>query len=95
MDKGTYDVISMNDENKEKRNRYKENIINLLQPKGMFLIVSCNWTQQELNEQFDDGKKLLKPLIRHQYNIFFFFLYSISNCVHYSNSIIPVWRSCW
>lgn len=67
LDKGTYDVISMNDESKEKRNRYKENIINLLQPKGMFLIVSCNWTQLELNEQFEDGKKLIKPLISHQY----------------------------
>lgn len=59
LDKGTYDVVSMNDESKEKRNRYKENIINLLQPNRMFLIVSCNWTQLELNEQFGDGKELL------------------------------------
>lgn len=59
LDKGTYDVISMNDENREKRNRYKENIINLLRPNGMFLIVSCNWTQLELNEQFVDGEYLL------------------------------------
>jgi len=59
LDKGTYDVISMDDESKEKRSRYKENIINLLQPNGMFLIVSCNWTQLELNEQFGNGKKLL------------------------------------
>lgn len=58
LDKGTYDVVSMNDTSKEKRNRYKENIINLLRPNGMFLIVSCNWTQLELNEQFNDGKKL-------------------------------------
>lgn len=57
LDKGTYDVISMNDTSEEKRNRYKENIINLLRPNGMLLIVSCNWTQLELNEQFDDGKK--------------------------------------
>lgn len=59
LDKGTYDVISMDDDSKEKRNRYKENIVNLLQPNGMFLIVSCNWTQPELNAQFGDGKKLL------------------------------------
>lgn len=59
LDKGTYDVVSMDDEGKEKRNRYKENIINLIQPNGMFLIVSCNWTQLELNDQFGDGKKLL------------------------------------
>jgi len=59
LDKGTYDVVSMNDESKEKRNQYKENIIDLLQPNGMFLIVSCNWTQLELNEQFGNGKKLL------------------------------------
>lgn len=59
LDKGTYDVISMDDECKEKRNRYKENIIDLLRPNGVFLIVSCNWTQTELNEQFGDGKKSL------------------------------------
>jgi len=58
-DKGTYDVISMNDKNREKRDRYKENIMNLLRPNGMFLIVSCNWTQLELNEQFEGGKCLL------------------------------------
>lgn len=56
LDKGTYDVISMNDESKEKRNRYKKNITDLLRPNGMFLIVSCNWTQLELNDQFGDGK---------------------------------------
>lgn len=59
LDKGTYDVIGMNDESKEKRNRYRENVINLLRPNGMFLIVSCNWTQHELDEQFDDGKNPL------------------------------------
>lgn len=59
LDKGTYDVIGMNDESKEKRNQYKENIINLLRPNGMFLIVSCNWTQSELNEQFGNGIGLL------------------------------------
>lgn len=58
LDKGTYDVISMNDESKEKRNQYKKNITDLLQPNGMFLIVSCNWTQLELNNQFGDGKIL-------------------------------------
>lgn len=56
LDKGTYDVISMNDENNEKRNIYKKNIINLLQQNGKFLIISCNWTQLELNEQFNDCK---------------------------------------
>lgn len=66
MDKGTYDVISLNDENKEKRNQYKVNIMNLLQPNGMFLIVSCNWTQLELNEQFGDGKKLSSDNLKYQ-----------------------------
>lgn len=63
LDKGTYDVISMNDESKEKRNQYKKNIINLLQPNGMFLIVSCNWTQQEINEQFCDGNRLWNNIL--------------------------------
>lgn len=65
-DKGTYDVISLNDENKEKRNQYKVNIMNLLQPNGMFLIVSCNWTQLELNEQFGDGKKLSSDNLKYK-----------------------------
>ncbi|VVC40374.1 Protein-lysine N-methyltransferase Efm4,Methyltransferase domain,S-adenosyl-L-methionine- [Cinara cedri] len=62
LDKGTYDVISMNDMSKEKRNQYKENIINLLQPNGMFLIVSCNWTQLELNEQFDNDFQIIHTI---------------------------------
>ncbi|XP_050420725.1 EEF1A lysine methyltransferase 2-like [Adelges cooleyi] len=62
LDKGTYDVIGMNDENKEKRNIYKENIVNLLQPNGMFLIVSCNWTQQELNDQFSDVFEIMQTI---------------------------------
>ncbi|XP_025422837.1 EEF1A lysine methyltransferase 2 [Sipha flava] len=59
LDKGTYDVISMNDENNEKRNIYKKNIINLLQQKGKLLIISCNWTQLELNEQFNDSFQII------------------------------------
>lgn len=76
LDKGTYDVISMNDENKEKRNKYKENIINLLQPNGKFLIISCNWTQLELKEQFNDCKWLLNNIfyLLHQYIQFCFLL---------------------
>ncbi|XP_050543940.1 EEF1A lysine methyltransferase 2 isoform X3 [Daktulosphaira vitifoliae] len=54
LDKGTYDVIGMNDEKNVKRNKYKKNILNLLEPSGLFLIVCCNWTQTELNEHFND-----------------------------------------
>lgn len=71
LDKGTYDVIGMDDESNEKRNRYKENIIDLLQPNGMFLIVSCNWTQLELNDQFGDGETLNYITLR-LFDIFYF-----------------------
>lgn len=83
MDKGTYDVIGMNDDNKEKRNRYKENIMNLLQPNGMFLIISCNWTQQELNEQFGDGMILLHNILILIFVIYFlYFSFIVFQMLH-------------
>lgn len=57
LDKGTYDAISLNpDEAKTKRQRYKTNVVNMLQSNGLLIITSCNWTDQELIQDFETRK---------------------------------------
>ncbi|XP_014278279.1 EEF1A lysine methyltransferase 2 isoform X2 [Halyomorpha halys] len=49
FDKGTYDAISLNPDNAvEKRQKYIENVSNLLNDDGLFIITTCNWTDQEI-----------------------------------------------
>ncbi|KAL4702470.1 hypothetical protein ACJJTC_005126 [Scirpophaga incertulas] len=58
-DKGTYDAIGLNPDNpKENRIKYIEQIYNLIDKNGMFVITSCNWTDQELVKQFSEKFKL-------------------------------------
>lgn len=53
LDKGTYDAISLNpNEAKDKRMLYKTNVVNMLKPNGLLIITSCNWTDQELIQDF-------------------------------------------
>ena len=61
MDKGTYDAISLcPDDARSKRRKYIENVADLLQTgpdkKGLFIITSCNWTEEELTKQLQDRK---------------------------------------
>lgn len=57
LDKGTYDAISLNpDEAKDKRMQYKTNVVSMLQPNGLLIITSCNWTDQELIQDFETRK---------------------------------------
>lgn len=51
-DKGTYDAISLNANIKEYRLKYLENVFKALDSNGFFIITSCNWTKDELNEHF-------------------------------------------
>ncbi|EFA00625.1 EEF1A lysine methyltransferase 2 [Tribolium castaneum] len=51
-DKGTYDAISLNANIKEFRGKYLENVHKALDPNGFFIITTCNWTKDELNEHF-------------------------------------------
>ena len=56
LDKGTYDAISLSpNEAKTKRKAYNESVLKLLKKDGLFIIVSCNWTQDELKDQFSSG----------------------------------------
>ncbi|XP_054578307.1 EEF1A lysine methyltransferase 2-like [Eptesicus fuscus] len=63
IDKGTFDAISLNpDSAVEKRKQYVNSLSRVLKVKGFFLITSCNWTKEELlNEfQFHEGFELFE-----------------------------------
>ncbi|XP_046369486.2 EEF1A lysine methyltransferase 2-like [Haliotis rufescens] len=53
VDKGTYDAISLIPDNAlTARRTYQENIKHLLRADGLFVITSCNWTCEQLEEFF-------------------------------------------
>ncbi|XP_046542551.1 EEF1A lysine methyltransferase 2-like [Haliotis rubra] len=53
VDKGTYDAISlMPDDAVTARQTYRTNIKHLLRADGLFVITSCNWTREQLEEFF-------------------------------------------
>lgn len=57
LDKGTFDAISLSEE-KDARGRricegYKERVVPLVKEGGIFLVTSCNWTEEELNSWFN------------------------------------------
>lgn len=58
LDKGTYDAISLSSNAKENRTKYIKNIYNLLKPTGSLIITSCNWTKDELLDQFNSDFNL-------------------------------------
>ena len=60
LDKGTFDAISLAEETDAQGRRiaegYKGRVLQLLKDQGLFLITSCNWTEEELRAWFvDDG----------------------------------------
>lgn len=55
LDKGTYDAISLNPENAGgKRKQYIDAVNNMLDHEGIFVLTSCNWTQAELKDHFNN-----------------------------------------
>ncbi|XP_027711694.1 EEF1A lysine methyltransferase 2 isoform X2 [Vombatus ursinus] len=63
IDKGTFDAISLNpDSASEKRKQYVKSLSRALQDKGFFLITSCNWTKDELLNEFSEGFEILEEL---------------------------------
>lgn len=52
-DKGTYDAVSLMEDAKEKRIVYAKNVANLMEDDGLFIITSCNFTEDELIKSFD------------------------------------------
>ncbi|QDS73688.1 hypothetical protein FKW77_003011 [Venturia effusa] len=57
LDKGTFDAISLSSESDTSGRRlyelYSHCILPLLKPDGIFLITSCNWTEEELRSWFE------------------------------------------
>lgn len=51
-DKGTYDAVSLMESPKEKCAAYTQSVSNLMEPDGLFIITSCNFTEDELIESF-------------------------------------------
>lgn len=51
-DKGTYDAMCLNANINEFRPKYLNNIWSSLIFEGLFIITSCNWTKDELNQHF-------------------------------------------
>jgi hypothetical protein len=54
----TYDAISLASAEKETdapRLKYGPSIASLLKPEGLFVITSCNWTEDELRQHFKDS----------------------------------------
>ncbi|XP_027625898.1 EEF1A lysine methyltransferase 2 isoform X3 [Tupaia chinensis] len=63
IDKGTFDAISLNPDNAiEKRKQYVKSLSKVLKVKGFFLITSCNWTTEELLNEFNEGFELVEEL---------------------------------
>ena len=57
LDKGTYDVVSLSPSNAEgQKATYVHSTASLLKEGGLLIVASCNWTEEELREQFESGK---------------------------------------
>jgi len=52
LDKGTYDAISLSSEAKSNRASYIDGIRSFLKSGGLLVMTSCNWTKEELADQF-------------------------------------------
>ncbi|MCJ1359435.1 MAG: hypothetical protein MMC33_009437 [Icmadophila ericetorum] len=59
LDKGTFDAISLSEEVDAAGRRvcegYRERVEKLVAKGGLFLVTSCNWTEEELERWFTDG----------------------------------------
>ncbi|CAG4952801.1 unnamed protein product [Parnassius apollo] len=57
-DKGTYDAVSLNPNNpRRQRQKYIEQVTEMLADNGFFVITSCNWTESELFNHFSEKMK--------------------------------------
>lgn len=60
LDKGTFDAISLSEEQDGQGRRicegYKEKVVPLVRRGGIFLVTSCNWTEDELRSWFEGAE---------------------------------------
>ncbi|CAB3359274.1 Hypothetical predicted protein [Cloeon dipterum] len=57
LDKGTYDAIGLSKNGAEDRKTYIKNTHLILKPGGLLIITSCNYSEDELVEQFSENFK--------------------------------------
>ncbi|RLW02118.1 hypothetical protein DV515_00007461 [Chloebia gouldiae] len=63
IDKGTFDAVSLDPSDAAgKRKLYVGSLGRVLKPEGFFLITSCNWTKEELLNEFREGFEILEEL---------------------------------
>ncbi|KAI1501287.1 putative S-adenosylmethionine-dependent methyltransferase of the seven beta-strand family [Biscogniauxia marginata] len=53
LDKGTFDAVSLSSE-PDAGDRYRAGVLPLVRPGGLFLVTSCNWTEEELRGWFEE-----------------------------------------
>lgn len=57
LDKGTFDAVSLSSQRDGTGRRicegYRDRVLQLLRPGGVFLVTSCNWTEAELKGWFE------------------------------------------
>ena len=54
VDKGTFDAITlMENFGTEIRQRYLTTLTNMLIDRGLFVIATCNWTQEEITQHME------------------------------------------
>lgn len=58
LDKGTFDAVCLSPEQDAQTGRrvcegYRARVLRLLKPGGLFLVTSCNWTEDELRSWFE------------------------------------------
>lgn len=59
LDKGTYDAISlMEGFGPDVRQRYLTGTANLLKDNGLFVIATCNWTDEEITQQLSSRNEI-------------------------------------
>jgi type III secretory pathway component EscR len=64
LDKGTFDAISLCRHNADtKKKKYSENVMSVLKVNGLFIVTSCNWTLDELRQQFQEGTIIILIII--------------------------------
>lgn len=70
IDKGTFDAISLNPEDREiAKLQYMSSLRAVLKSQGHFIITSCNWTKEQLLQIFSPGTEAKVNLKEEQLDI--------------------------
>ncbi|KAM9952847.1 hypothetical protein ACTFIW_006191 [Dictyostelium discoideum] len=67
LDKGTFDAIALSEDRDRMKQLYKQHVEHILKPDGIFVITSCNYTENELklyytSPQFEFIKNIQYPV---------------------------------